>query len=122
MRAKRVSGEVFPVYLSAENVNAMLAVFDELIQADADNYMAKSAVKLKAKVLQHGRTFYDCGEHSVSIYFFPSEMIPLVKILLLMLTLRQPVKTDYYPMIGKEKKQRQNLNQNISFSAKPLSE
>ena len=38
MRAKRVSGEVFPVYLTTENVNAMLAVFDELIQADADNY------------------------------------------------------------------------------------
>ncbi|MCR5307091.1 MAG: hypothetical protein K6E36_11375 [Oscillospiraceae bacterium] len=122
MRAKRVSGEVFPVYLTAENVNAMLAVFDELIQADADNYMAKSAAKLKAKVLQHGRTFYDHRECSVSIYFFPSEMIPLVKILLLMLTLMQPVKTDYYPMIGKVKKQRQNPNQNISFSAKPPSE
>ena len=121
MRAKRVSGEVFPVYLSADNVNAMLAVFDELIQADADNYMAKTAAKLKAKVLQHGRTFYDRRECSVSIYFFPSEIIPLVKILLLMLTLRQPVKTDYYPMIGKVKKQRQNSDKNISFSAEPLS-
>ena len=53
MKAKKVSGEVFPVYLTADNVNAMLAVFDELIQADADNYMAQSAAKLKAKVLRN---------------------------------------------------------------------
>ncbi len=69
MRAKRVSGEVFPVYLSADNVNAMLAVFDELIQADAENYMAKSAAKLKEKVLQHGRTFYDRRECSVCLLY-----------------------------------------------------
>ncbi|MBR3267165.1 MAG: hypothetical protein IKI58_00300 [Oscillospiraceae bacterium] len=122
MKAKRVSGEVFPVYLSAHHVNAMLAAFDEIIEADPENTVSRTADKLKTKVLQHGRTFYDCGEHSVSIYLFPSEIIPLIKILLMMLTFRQPVRTDYYPLIGKVKKQRQSPENDFSFSAGQLPE
>ena len=69
--------------------------------ADAENQLSETAGRLKEKILRHGRTFHAQGEDSVSIYFFPSEVIPLLKILALIFSVQMPAEKDNYPMIGR---------------------
>ena len=90
-----------PVYLSANHANSLLAALDMIAAADAGNQLSDTAGRLKDKILRHGRIFHAQGEDSVSIYFFPSEVIPLIKILALILSVQMPAEKDYYPMIGR---------------------
>lgn len=75
---KKMPENAMPVYLSASHVNSLLAALDMIAKADAGNQLSETAGRLKEKILRHGRTFHAQGEDSVSIYFFPSEVIPLI--------------------------------------------
>ena len=90
-----------PVYLSANHANGLIAALDMIATADTGNQLSETAGRLKEKILRHGRTFHAQGEDSVSIYFFPSEVIPLIKILVLILSVQMPAEKNYYPMIGR---------------------
>ena len=98
---KKMPENAMPVYLAASHANSLLAALDMIAAADAGNQLSETAGRLKEKILRHGRTFHAQGEDSVSIYFFPSEVIPLIKILALILSVQMPAEKDYYPMIGR---------------------
>ena len=104
MLHKKIPQDAFPVYLSADGANTVLAALDTIIEAatDPENFILKEAQKLKAKILKHGRTFQSNSERSVSIFFFPSEIIPLLKILIITLSVKMTDITDYYPVIGRK--------------------
>ena len=105
MPHRKIPKDAFPVYLSAEEVNALLSMLDRFCEAEVDpeNFIRKAAHLLRDKILKHGRTFQANGERSVSVYFFPSEIIPLLKILIIFIsiTLHPGTVTDYYPAIGR---------------------
>ena len=101
---KKMPENAMPVYLSASHVNSLLAALDMIAAADAGNQLSETAGRLKEKILRHGRTFHAQGEDSVSIFFFPSEVIPLIKILVLILSVQMPAEKNYYPMIGRTKR------------------
>ena len=98
---KKMPDNAMPVYLSANHANSLLAALELIAAADAGNHLAEIADRLKEKIMQHGRIFHAQGEDSVSIYFFPSEAISLIKILALILSVQMPAEKDYYPMIGR---------------------
>ena len=99
---KKMPENAMPVYLSAGHANSLFAALELIATADAGNQLAEIAGRLKEKIMQHGRTFHAQGEDSVSIYFFPSEAISLIKILVLILSVQMPAEKDYYPMIGRK--------------------
>lgn len=98
---KKMPENAMPVYLSANHANSLLAALELIATADTGNQLAEIAGRLKEKIMQHGRTFHAHGEDSVSIYFFPSEAILLIKILALLLSVHMPAEKNYYPMIGR---------------------
>lgn len=86
------------------HVNSLLAVLDHIIHADEKNEMAISAQKLKDKILRYGKTFQSNGEDCVTILLFQNEILPLLKILLLIVSVKVDAARDYYPIIEHKKK------------------
>ena len=61
------------VYLTREQVNALLYLLDCFPAADSNSIFARDAEKLKRKILLHGRTFTDRSDEKVSLYFYENE-------------------------------------------------
>ena len=57
------------VYLTREQVNALIYLLDCFPAADSNSIFARDAEKLKRKILLHGRTFTDRSDEKVSLYF-----------------------------------------------------
>ena len=106
MGSKKLPADTLPVYMPADYVNAILAAIDLLIKADPENDISIGAAKLKEKILKHGRTFRSSGFDSVSIFFFQTEIASLIRVLALVLSAYLTEQKDYFPMIGRVKKQR----------------
>ena len=66
------------VYLSREQVNALLYLLDCFLAADGNSIFASDAEKLKRKILLHGRTFKDRGDEKVSLNFYENEAEKLI--------------------------------------------
>ncbi len=95
----RIPKDALPLYLPRNHVNGLLAVLDLIIHTDEKNEMAISAQKLKDKILRYGKAFRSNDEDCASILFFQNEILPLLKILLLIVSVKVDAVTDYYPMI-----------------------
>ena len=100
----RIPKDALPLYMPRNNVNGLLAALDLIIHTDEKNEMAVSAQKLKDKILHYGKTFQSNGEDCVTILLFQSEVLPLLKILLLIVSVKVDAVTDYYPIIEHKKK------------------
>ena len=85
-------------------MNGLLAVLDLIIHTDEKNEMAISAQKLKDKILRYGKAFQSNGEDCVTILLFQNELLPLLKIMLLIVSVKVDTVTDYYPMIEHKRK------------------
>lgn len=85
-------------------MNSLLAVLDLIIHADENNEMAVSAQKLKDKILRYGKAFQSNGEDCVSVLLFQNEILPLLKILMLIVSVKVDAAHDYYPIIEHKKK------------------
>lgn len=94
------------IYLPADHVNGMMAVFDLLIRTNPENELSGEAAGLKKKIIEHGRTFQSQGADSVSIMFFETELCSLIRILALFSFVVQENSCDYFPKIGRVKKTR----------------
>ena len=66
--------------------------------------MAVSAQKLKDKILRYGKAFQSNGEDCVSVLLFQNENLPLLKILLLIVSVKMDAVRDYYPIIEHKQK------------------
>ena len=100
----RIPKDALPLYLPRNHVNGLLAALDLIIHTDEKNEMAVSAQKLKDKILHYGKAFKSNGEDCVTILLFQSEVLPLLKILLLIVSVKVDAVTDYYPIIEHKKK------------------
>ena len=85
-------------------MNGLLATLDLIIHTDEKNEMAISAQKLKDKILRYGKAFQSNGEDCVSVLLFQNEILPLLKILLLIVSVKVDAARDYYPMIEYKKR------------------
>ena len=92
------------VYLTREQVNAMLYLLDCFPAADSNSIFARDAEKLKRKILLHGRTFTDCGDEKVSLYFYENEAEKLILLTSLYLSAFGNPAHDYFPEIGLTRK------------------
>ena len=95
------------VYLSREQVNALLYLLDLLdcfSAADNSSIFAQDAEKLKRKILLHGRTFTDRGDEKVSLYFYENEAEKLILLTSLYLSAFGNPAHDYFPEIGLTRK------------------
>ena len=101
---QRIPKNALPVYMPKNHVNGLLAALDIIIHADEKNEMAVSAQKLKDKILRYGKAFQSNGEDCVSVLLFQNEILPLLKILLLIVAVKVDAVTDYYPIIEHKKK------------------
>ena len=93
-----------PLYMPQNHVNGLLAALDLIIHTDEKNEIAISAQKLKDKILRYGKTFQSNGEDCVTILLFQNELLPLLKILLLIVSVKVDTVTDYYPQIEHKKR------------------
>ena len=100
----RIPKDALPLYMPRSHVNGLLTALDLIIHTDAKNEMAISAQKLKDKILRYGKAFQSNGEDCVTILLFQSEILPLLKILLLIVSVKVDAVTDYYPMIEHKQK------------------
>lgn len=100
----RIPKDALPLYMPRNHVNGLLAALDLIIHTDEKNEMAILAQKLKEKILHYGKTFQSNGEDCVTILLFQSEVLPLLKILLLIVSVKVDAVTDYYPIIEHKKK------------------
>ncbi len=101
---QRIPRNALPLYLPRNHVNSLLATLDLIIRADEKNEMAVSAQKLKDKILRYGKAFQLNGEDCVSVLLFQNEILPLLKILLLIVSVKIDAARDYYPIIEHKKK------------------
>ena len=85
-------------------MNSLLATLDLIILADEKNEMAISAQKFKYKILRYGKAFQSNDEDCVSVLLFQNEILPLLKILLLIVSVKVDAVRDYYPIIEHKKK------------------
>ena len=99
----RIPKDALPLYMPRNHVNGLLAALDLIIRTDEKNEMAVSAQKLKDKILHYGKAFKSNGEDCVTILLFQSEVLPLLKILLLIVSVKVDAVTDYYPIIEHKK-------------------
>ncbi len=100
----RIPKDALPLYMPRNHVNGLLAALDLIIHTDEKNEMAVSAQKLKDKILRFGKAFQSNGEDCVSVLLFQNEILPLLKILLLIVSVKVDAVTDYYPIIEHKKK------------------
>jgi len=100
----RIPKDALPLYMPRNHVNGLLAALDLIIHTDEKNEMAISAQKLKDKILRYGKAFQSSGEDCVSVLLFQNEILPLLKILLLIVSVKVDAVTDYYPMIEHKKR------------------
>ena len=100
----RIPKDALPLYMPRNHVNGLLAALDLIIHTDEKNEMAVSAQKLKDKILHYGKAFKSNGEDCVTILLFQSEVLPLLKTLLLIVSVKVDAVTDYYPIIEHKKK------------------
>ena len=92
------------VYLTREQVNALIYLLDCFPAADANNKLAVDAEKLKRKIMLHGRTFNDRGDEKVSLYFYEEEASKLILLTsIYVLAFGNPA-NDYYEQIGLTRK------------------
>lgn len=103
---KRTRRKVGPisVYLTREQINALLYLLDCFPAADADNKLAADAEKLKRKIMLHGRTFNDRGEEKVSLYFYEEEASTLILLTSVFVLAFGNSTNDYYAQIGLTRK------------------
>ena len=99
----RIPKDALPLYMPRNHVNGLLAALDLIIHTDEKNEIAISAQKLKDKILHYGKAFKSNGEECVTILLFQSEVLPLLKILLLIVSVKVDAVTDYYPIIEHKK-------------------
>lgn len=78
MSNKRKNVGPVSVYLTREQVNALIYLLDCFPATDSNSVFARDAEKLKRKILLHGRTFIDHGEEKVSLYFYDNEAQKLI--------------------------------------------
>ena len=100
----RIPKDALPLYMPRNHVNGLLAALDLIIHTDEKNEMAVSAQKLKDKILHYGKAFKSNGEDCVTILLFQSDVLPILKILLLIVSVKVDVITDYYSIIEHKKK------------------
>ena len=100
----RIPKNALPLYMPRNHVNGLLAVLDLIIHTDKKNEMAISAQKLKDKILRYGKAFQSNGEDCVTVLLFQNEILPLLKILLLIVSVKVDAARDYYPMIEYKKR------------------
>ena len=105
MPRKKLPKDVRRIYLCADEVNALLTLLEKLgnLDVEPDNSILADAIALKEKFLRYGKKYEKDGERFVSFYLFPSEILPLLRILTLELACIQPARRDYYAMIGNER-------------------
>jgi hypothetical protein len=101
---QKIPKNALPLYMPRNHVNGLLAALDLIIHTDEKNEMAVSAQKLKDKILHYGKAFKSNGEDCVTILLFQSEVLPLLKILLLIVSVKVDAVRDYYPIIEHKKK------------------
>ena len=104
MSNKRKNVGPVSVYLTREQVNALIYLLDCFPAADSNSVFAHDAEKIKRKILLHGRTFVDHGEEKVSLYFYDNEAQKLIMLTSLYLCAFGNPTNDYYPQIGLTRK------------------
>ena len=93
------------VYLTREQINALLYLLDCFPAADSNSIFASDAEKLKRKILLHGRTFNDRGDEKVSLYFYENEAAILLKAFFLFVYCREYPLKDYIGAFKMRKKE-----------------
>ena len=103
---KRTRRRVGPisVYLTREQINALIYLLDCFPAADPYNKFAADAEKLKCKIMLHGRKFTDRGDEKVSLYFYEEEASKLILLTSVYAAAFGNPMNDYYERIGLTRK------------------
>ena len=79
---QKIPKNALPLYMPRNHVNSLLATLDLIIH----------------------KAFQSNGEDCVSVLLFQNEILPLLKILLLIVSIKVDAVRDYYPIIEHKKK------------------
>lgn len=102
--AKKKPKGAIEVSLPRQHINALLYALDLFERADPHNKLSMFALKLKNKILKHGRTYRHKGEEKAVVYFYEQEAALLIKLLGFYIGSTDEPDADFFPLIGKEYK------------------
>ncbi|MBR5361995.1 MAG: hypothetical protein IK134_01535 [Oscillospiraceae bacterium] len=89
------------VTFDRNQINALLQMLHFISVADTENMFATDAVKLKEKIIKHGRTYQHKDTDGVSLFFYDNEAGNLIRLTALFLSSVLRIEKDYYPEIGR---------------------
>ncbi|MBR3631179.1 MAG: hypothetical protein IKN55_12015 [Oscillospiraceae bacterium] len=84
------------LFLTREFFNSLVTVLDRYSQAQPDNKFTSYAVKLKEKMMRHGRQFTHEGVPQIVIYFYENEAAMLIKLLAIYYSATEPSSADFF--------------------------
>ena len=84
------------LFLTREFFNSLVTVLDYYLQALPNNKFTSYAVKLKEKMMRHGRQFTHEGEPQIVIYFYENEAAMLIKLLVIYFSAIEPSAADFF--------------------------
>lgn len=95
------------VFLSPEEVNALLSALNAIAVADPENRTARHAERLKQKILKHGRRFTDKGTESSVTYFYIEEAATMIHLFSFytIVTQKPEMVTDFFSQMGRPRKE-----------------
>lgn len=103
MASKKQRTETFTLMMTLHEANALLSLLTLLgsLDMESDNVVRESAGKLRDKILTYSRTFRMHDTDCVSVSFFPSEIVPLLKILVIAVSVMQREVHDFSQMLDR---------------------
>ncbi len=84
------------LFLTREFFNSLVTVLDYYDQALPDNKFTSYAIKLKNKMMRHGRQFTHEGEPQIVIYFYENEAAMLIKLMAIYFSAVEPAAADFF--------------------------
>lgn len=96
---KRGSIELF---LTREFFNSLVTVLSAFITADETNKYAGYALRLKEKIMKHGRKFSHKNTEQIVIYFYAEEAAILIKLLVIYANATGISGEDFFALAGKK--------------------
>ena len=84
------------LFLTREFFNSLVTVLDYYDQVLPDNKFTSYAIKLKNKMMRHGRQFTHEGEPQIVIYFYENEAAMLIKLMAIYFSAVEPAAADFF--------------------------
>jgi hypothetical protein len=92
------------LFLPREIFNTLVSALEYFTATENEigkTFFSKHAVRLKEKIMKHGRAFKNDGGENVSVYFYDTEAAVLLKLLIYYISLGENPHTDFFIQLKK---------------------